>query len=91
MTYRETYAWAILHRSDNRLDGHREWLEGDAKHATRTLLFPSRAAARGHVADKHGYLRNRPDLREEPHGWHMPRPVQVRLTITAISQRGSKP
>lgn len=69
--------WAALWRSENRLDGKREWILRD-KHGI-PALFNTRAEARQFIEDTHGYIRNRPDLRAEPHGWKMPIAVRVKV------------
>jgi len=74
-------AWAILKESRNQLDGHRRYLDGDPVCATETRLFRSRAAARREVKERYGYIKDCEDLQKEPHGWRMPRVVQVRVTI----------
>lgn len=75
--------WAILWRSHNRLEGMQQHLIGDPTHATRTLLFETREAARAAVKDQYGYIPSRADLRAEPHGWKMPRVVPVTITVEA--------
>lgn len=75
-------AWGILWRSENRLDGRIERLMGDPGHACRRLLFRSRSEARKFIADRYGYIKERPDLRAEPHGWRMPLAVRVRVIIS---------
>jgi hypothetical protein len=70
-------AWAIRHRTVNRLDGKRVWLEGTTEHPCRTVLFETRDEARAHIRENWGYIATRPDLRAEPHGWRMPTPVKV--------------
>jgi len=45
------------------------------------VLFTSRAAARAWIKAKHGYIAKRPDLRREPFGWFMPRPVRVTVSV----------
>lgn len=77
----ERCAWAVLWRSKNRLDGYHEHLCGTPDHPCRTLLFESRRKARNFIRDKYGYIRTRPDLRREPHGWRMPTAVRVTITI----------
>lgn len=79
---RQTAHWGVLCRSSNALDGDRSWLEGDACAQSRTALFPTRKAAASHIEEKWGYLKDRPDLRAEPHGWRMPRPVRVTVAVT---------
>lgn len=74
-------SWAILCRSRNKLDGERTWFEGDASSPAGIRLFPSRELAREHVIVAWGYLDGRPDLKAEPHGWKMPRPVKVEISV----------
>jgi len=66
--------WGVLWRSNNRLDGVREHLIYDSR---IPLLFITRREARKFIAERYGYLRARPDLKAEPHGWKMPIPVKV--------------
>lgn len=70
-------AWAVLWHSDNRLDGCRRYLVWDPQ--DRFRLFSTRAEARAYIEQKFGYIRERPDLRAEPHGWHVPTAVRVGL------------
>jgi hypothetical protein len=70
--------WALLHRSESRLDGYREYL---CYENCLPVLFRSRAAARAHAQAKYGYFK-REDLRAEPHGWRMPTPVRVSLNYS---------
>lgn len=90
--------WGILWRSFNRLDGKRELLLGDlcAPHgdghpvikpaggAVPTLTFRTRRAAAAFIKDRYGYIAERADLRREPHGWKMPVPVRVRITVELV-------
>ena len=76
--------WALLWRSENKRDGkdeHFMWV-GSAPY-----LFPSRVFAEAHINSAWAYLKNRPDLKAEPHGWKMPKAVRVKVTIKAIAQR----
>lgn len=81
LSERETLCWAILKRSENRLDGARSWLDGTPNYTTGTRLFATRAEARAFMAERYGYMRDRADLRAEPHGCRMPQVVRVRVTI----------
>lgn len=70
--------WGILWRSENKLDGKKSNLmykDGIA------CLFSTRDAARKRISWDWGYIRNRIDLRAEPHGWKMPIPVKVEIKI----------
>ena len=65
-------AWGCLWRSKNRLDGRTEYLMW-------TPLFRTRRDCRRFIAEEFGYIRQRPDLRAEPHGWMVPRAVRVTI------------
>lgn len=43
------------------------------------VLFNTRAKARAFIKEEYGYIKTRKDLRIEPHGWRMPRPVRVEV------------
>jgi hypothetical protein len=84
-------AWAIKWRSKNEIDGEREFLLGIYYSVPKPefmgcpkLLFRTRKAAREFIADKFGYIRKRPDLKAEPHGYKMPIPVKVSVEITEV-------
>lgn len=71
-------------RSCNQLDGYQSrimWDQGSP------LVFRTRAEAREYVARKYGYIRTRPDLRREPHGWRMPRAIRVAVHVCCPRQR----
>lgn len=82
-------AWGILWRSENRLDGKTEYLIGEGFDRTRklspvrTLLFQTRKEARRFCDETLGYIKTRPDLRAEPHGWKTPKVVKVIITVRA--------
>jgi hypothetical protein len=69
-----TFFWAVQWRSKNKLDGesrHFCWEHADVR------LYRTRREARMFIDQEYGYIRHRPDLRAEPHGWRMPRAVRV--------------
>jgi hypothetical protein len=70
--------WAAQWHSHSNLDG-------DSKHICNEdclpVLFRTREAARGYIDHKYGYIRERPDLRAQPHGWRIPRAVKVIVTV----------
>ena len=45
------------------------------------MLRRTRREMRAHINEHFGYIRDLADLRAEPHGWRMPRPVQVRVVV----------
>ncbi len=77
----DIYAWGILWRQHSPLDGYREFLIGDPHTPTRRLLFSIRQAARAACEARYGYIRERNDLRAEPHGWKMPTVAKVRIEL----------
>lgn len=69
--------WAVEWHSRNRVDGdsrHLVW--GD-----RPTLFRTRRECRAWIEEHYGYIRDRDDLRAEPHGWRMPRAVLVDIVV----------
>ena len=70
--------WAVVWRSESKLDGKREhfmFTEG------RVALFRSRRLARETMQKEWGYIKDRPDLRAEPHGWKLPTVRRVIVTV----------
>ena len=82
-------AWAIQWRSENYLDGKHVHLVGRANVVNSPeelsgcplMLFSSRKQARGFILRSFGYIGDRKDLRCDPHGWHLPLPVKVEVTV----------
>lgn len=50
-------------------------------------LFVTREKARRWIAEQYGYIKKRPDLQAQPHGWHYPKPVRVTITPNVQDQR----
>ena len=78
----KTKLWGVLWISENKLDGVTRHLVlsccKPVLFTTRApVLFTTRAQARRYIEENYGYIRKRPDLRREPHGWKMPVPVKV--------------
>ena len=69
--------WAGQWHSCNRLDGDRKHLLYED---CLPKLFKTRKAAREYLKEKYGYIANRLDLQDEPHGWLMPRPIKVEVS-----------
>ena len=74
--------WGLLFRSNNKLDGYKEhlirhWRSAETLCNCDPVLFKTRQQARDSRDQEYGYLRNRPDLKTEPHGWRMPLVVKV--------------
>lgn len=70
--------WAIEWRSKTLLEGERRRFMWDGY---RPLLFGTREEAREAIKASWGYIAERKDLRREPHGWRMPRPVLVEVIL----------
>lgn len=70
-------AWAALWQSENKMDGKTRYI------IYRNLLpalFKTRKQARDYIEKEYSYIRNRPDLKAEPHGWRMPKAIRVTIT-----------
>lgn len=63
--------WAVEWRSRNSLDGARLVWEPEI------CLFRTRRECRKFIDERYGYIKTRPDLKAEPHGWLMPVAVRV--------------
>lgn len=80
--------WAIKWLSESRLSGRREYLLGGARHERpspfagyTTMVFETRREARQYLKEHYGYIRERKDLRQEPHGWKPPMVVKVTVMV----------
>jgi hypothetical protein len=79
-TKKTTVRWGVLSRfSKESLDGAREYIVGDYPRPSH--CFPTRREARAFIKERWGYIASRPDLRKAPHGWRMPIPVRVLITV----------
>lgn len=77
---RDWTCWAVQFRSSNKLDGPRDNLMSVG---CLPALYLTRQEARAAAEKQYGYIRQRPDLRAEPHGWMLARAVKVRVTVEA--------
>jgi len=71
------WLWAAEWHSKSHLDGevrHIMFESGFPK------LFRTRRECRDWIKLTHGYIKERQDLRDEPHGWRMPVAIRVELT-----------
>lgn len=70
--------WGLLWHSKN-------WMEGVTEHLLYNNLFPcmfhTRREARVYAEKRYGYIKERSDLRTEPHGWRFPRPVRIKTVL----------
>lgn len=72
------FRWALLWSSENKLDGY---LEHIISRDGQILYFNTREEARIYKEKTFGYIKNRPDLKEEPHGWKIPKVIKVRIAV----------
>jgi hypothetical protein len=82
--FHQSERWGVCWRSDNQLDGrtrHLIW-NGVGPH-----LFRTRREALAYIRAHYGYLARHPDLRREPHGWKMPVPVRVIVTLDFVEPK----
>jgi len=78
-----TVLWAAEWYSDNALDGVSRHLVYEN---LLPVIFRTRKECREYVKRRYGYIALRPDLRREPHGWRVPRPVKV--GVAKLAQNG---
>ena len=71
--------WAAMWRSKTATEGKVRFLMYGEERLP--VLFRTRREAREWIKEEYGYIATRRDLRDEPHGWRMPVPVRVRVTI----------
>lgn len=73
--------WAPKWSQTNELDGHREYLSIWHRHLGIKFptVFTTRRECREFIDKEYGYIRERPDLRREPHCWRVPRAVKVEI------------
>lgn len=74
---RMTALWGLQWYSRNRIDGVTRHLLWDGP--AQPLLYSTRREARADALKRWGFIRGRSDLRAEPHGWRLPRPVRVEV------------
>lgn len=80
---KESIRWAAKWRSKSSIDGVQEHFVSD--YDKGTYFFRSRSQAREFIEENYGYIKERPDLRKEPHGWKMPVPVKVKIVEMEIT------
>ncbi len=66
--------WAAQWYSKNKLDGVSQYI---IFQNGLPVLFRTRRECRDYIKLNYGYIADREDLRDEPHGWRLPRPVKV--------------
>jgi hypothetical protein len=73
--------WGVEWHEKNRVDGETREIMWEN---SLPLMFPTRQLARSYISRKYGYIRHRPDLRAEPHGWRVPQAVRVKVVVRRI-------
>jgi len=68
--------WAAEWHSNSLLDGENRHL---IFHNYLPALFRTRRECRTFIKERYGYIAERKDLREEPHGWRLPQAVKVEI------------
>jgi hypothetical protein len=86
--WRQTY-WAAVSDETNKLDGRKRRINLynriiAAEEGRAFMLFKTREQCRRWIKETWGYLQHRPDLREEPHCWRVPRPRRVTMTVREL-------
>ena len=79
--------WAVKWRSRNRINGENSHLICDPIGIVK--LFKTRLEARAYAQLKYGYIKLRPDLQREPHGWRFPTAVTVEV-VEILPKLGKK-
>ena len=75
--------WGALWRENNRLNGKVEHIINGPDCVP--ALFRTRKDALAFIIRAYGYIRDRKDLRVEPHGWRLPIPVRVTIRRTSTT------
>ena len=70
-------AWAVKWRSKNQRDGENAHLLREPVGFVKQ--FRTRSAARTWMLENHVYIKIRPDLQAEPHGWRLPEVVRIEI------------
>ncbi|KKK83760.1 hypothetical protein LCGC14_2790120, partial [marine sediment metagenome] len=76
--------WAGEWRSRNNLDGERRHIINEN---CLPVLFRTRSECRTYLKDRYGYITERQDLRDEPHGWRMPQAVKITITMEEMKKK----
>ena len=70
--------WAAQWHSKCRLDGEKRYIMNENY---LPKLFRTRRECREWIEKDCGYIKDRPDLRAEPHGWRLPQAVKVKVGV----------
>lgn len=81
-------AWAVEFRTESLRSGSKRFLVRKVPGQLLPSLFRTRQDARKFAEEQLGYIRKRPDLQAEPHGWKPPRVVKVKIAIDVCQGEG---
>jgi len=73
--------WAGQWYSHNRLDGVKRHIFYENY---LPVVFRTRRECREWIEERYGYIKDREDLRREPHGWRLPRAVKIELVVNIL-------
>lgn len=73
--------WGCMWHQKNSLDGERKYL---VHRNCVPVLLRTKKEAQIFIETNYGYIRHRKDLRREPHGWRLPKPVRVTIQCTTM-------
>ncbi len=77
--------WAGEWHSRNKLNGDRRHILNNRN--CLPALFRTRSKCRAYIKDAYGYIAERQDLRDEPHGWRMPQAIKVNITKEVTNEQ----
>jgi hypothetical protein len=78
--------WAVLWNQRNQAGVTRHFMMENCV----PVLFRTRKEARSWAQKHFGYIRNRFDLRREPHGWKVPLAVKVEVKLRIREERARR-
>lgn len=73
-----TVRWGALWYSKNKLDGITSHI---VFKNLMPALFLTKKEAKEFIKKEYGYIAKRKDLRGEPFGWRMPKPVRIMFSV----------
>ena len=73
--------WGVEWHSKSEVDGERRFIMWAFGHP---LAFFTRKAAKDWIDENYGYIKKRPDLKGEPHGWRLPQPIRIRISVEKV-------
>jgi len=74
-------AWGVRWESKNAIDGVQRYLIGSCGVPPIPLMFETKRECLEYIKANYGYIRTRKDLRDEPHGWRVPKAIRIEVTV----------